>query len=145
MSESITNAHSIHFKKSGESLYRTTSSDFFLFPTNRPVINPAKPEFHFVEVPGMSGSLDYTEALTASIIKAHHTGTWDFQLWDVNHYGWQRLYSAMLEYFNGDEFVDVYLNDDTSIKYKGHVSVKDFKSPSPGLPTVQLQYDLIKL
>ena len=139
----VPEAHSIKFKKSGSNVYKSSALDFYLFPTNRPIILPAKPEFHFTEVPGMSGSLDYTEALTDSVVKAHHTGTWDFQLWDVNNYGWTRLYSALLEYFDGDEF-DVYLTDDQTHIYEGHISIKDFKSPSPGLPTVQLAYDLLK-
>jgi hypothetical protein len=140
----VTTAHSILFKKSGANAYKSSALDFYLFPKDRPVILPAKPEFHYVEVPGMSGSLDYTEALTDSIVKSWHTGTWDFLLWDVNNYGWTRLYSALLEYFDGDEF-EVYLNDDSTHKYKGHVRINDFKSPSPGLPTVQLSYDLIKM
>jgi len=140
----VTTAHSIMFKKSGANAYKSSALDFYLFPTNRPVIEPAEPELHFVEVPGMSGSLDYTEALTDSVVKSWHTSTWDFQLWDVNNLGWSRLYSALLEYFDGDEFEDIYLTDDPTRKYKGHVMVKDFKSPSPGLPIVQLQYDLIK-
>ena len=140
----VTTTHSILFKKSGANAYKSSALDFYLFPKDRPVILPAKPELHFTEVPGMSGSLDYTEALTDSIVKSWHTGTWDFLLDDVNHYGWTRLYSALLEYFDGDEF-EVYLNDDSTNKYKGHVRISDFKSPSPGLSTVQLSYDLLKM
>lgn len=139
----VTTAHSILFKKSGANEYKSSALDFYLFPTNRPVIAPAKPETHFVEVPGMSGSLDYTEALTDSIVKSWNTGTWDFLLIDANNRDWTRLYSALLEYFDGDEF-EVYLTDDPTHKYTGHVGISDFKSPSPGLPTVQLSYDLIK-
>ena len=140
----VTTAHSILFKKSGANAYKSSALDFYLFPKDRPVILPAKPEFHFKEVPGMSGSLDYTPALTGSVVKSYNTGIWDFLLYDVNHYGWTRLYSALLEYFDGDEF-EVYLSDDLTHKYKGHVRISDFKSPSPGLPTVQLSYDLIKM
>lgn len=137
------NAHDILFKKSGDSSYKNSLEDFGLFPTNRPVILPAKAMTNFVEVPGMNGSLDYTEALRDKVVKSYNTGTWDFQLWKDSA-DWYVLYSALLAYFDGSEFSDVYLEDDPTHKYKGHIRVSDFKSPSPGMPTVQLTYDLIK-
>lgn len=135
--------HSIYFKKSGQNNYKNSWSDFSLFITNRPHITPAKPVTSYVEVPGMSGSLDYTEALRDSVVTTYGTGTWDFQLWN-DQVDWTLLYSAILAYFDGDEF-EVYLKDDPSNHYKGHVRVSDFKSPKSDMPTVQLTYDVIKM
>lgn len=136
------NDHSIYFKKSGENVYKNSWSDFSLFATNRPIILPASPVLINVEVPGMSGSLDYTEALRDLVVTTYGSGTWDFQLWN-DQVSWTILYSAILNYFDGDEF-EVYLKDDQSNHYVGHIAIKDFKSPSPGMPTVQLSYDLVK-
>lgn len=137
------NDHSIFFKKTGENSYKNSWSDFSLFATSRPIILPAKPSTNYVEVPGMSGSLDYTEVLRDKVVKGYNTGTWDFQLWNDN-VDWTILYSVLLGYFDGDEF-EVYLKDDPNNHYKGHIRINDFKSPSPGMPTVQLTYDLIKV
>ena len=136
------NDHSIFFKKTGENSYKNSWIDFSLFVTNRPVINPAKPVTDYVEVPGMSGSLDYTTALTDAVVKGYHTGTWDFQLWN-DQVDWTILYSVILNYFDGNDF-EVYLKDDPNNHYVGHIRISDFKSPSPGMPTVQLSYDLLK-
>lgn len=135
--------HSIFFKKTGENSYKNSWSDFSLFISDRPVITPAKPVTNYVEVPGMSGSLDYTEALTGAVVKTYGTGNWDFKLLN-DQLDWTILYSILLTYFDGDEF-EVYLKDDPLNHYKGHIRVNDFKSPSSDMPTVQLTYDLIKV
>lgn len=135
--------HSIFFKKTGENSYKNSWGDFSLFISDRPIITPAKPVTNYVEVPGMSGSLDYSEALTGAVVKTYGTGNWDFKLLN-DQLDWTILYSILLAYFDGDEF-EVYLKDDPSNHYKGHIRVNDYKSPNSDMSTVQLTYDLIKV
>lgn len=135
--------HSIYFKKTGENSYKNSWSDFKMFATNRPVINPAKSVTNYVEVPGMSGSIDYTEALRNKVVEEYNTGNWDFQIWNDST-NWTILYSILLTYFDGDEF-EVYLKDDPSNHYKGHIRISDYKSQINNMTIVQLAYDLIKM
>ena len=60
--------------------YYNTWTDFHLFPTSRPLVNPPEVRFKTVEIPGMNGVLDLTDALSDGTEPAYGTrkGSWEF-------------------------------------------------------------------
>lgn len=104
---------------------KNTYTDYGLVPVSRPVVNPPGPDYTFLEIPGMSGSLDMSESLTGNIPYRNRTGSWEFHV--EKRTDWQTLYSTLLTDLHGQS-VSCVLEDDPDYSYEGRISVNEWKS-----------------
>lgn len=104
---------------------KNTYKDWKLIPTSRPLINPPTPKTNYVDIPGMDGSLDYTEVL-AGIKYNNRQGSWEFIV--LNGYAeWQNRYSEIMNYIQGKKF-RVILEDDPDYYYNCRLSMNSWQS-----------------
>lgn len=116
-----------------------TWKDWHLLPTSRPLFNPPKPKFKYVDVPGSSGALDVTNALTPYPTFEDREGSWEFIV--VNGYGdWTQRYHDILTYLQGIRMKAI-LKDEPDYFYIGRFSVNDWKSNNDGTwSTITIDY-----
>lgn len=98
-----------------------SAKDLELYPAKRPAIDPAEVREDFVEVPGMHGRLDFSEALTGYPLYGDRNGTFEF--WPERDY--DGALSRTTEALHGkrmlviqDEIPDVYLEGRMQVKGK---------------------------
>lgn len=122
---------------------KNTFDDWHLFMATTPIVNPPQPRFNYVDILGMSGSLDFTEALTKFPRYSDREGSWEFTVLnpgDVEEYtikmegsykyDWNDLYSDILTYLHGKRFEKIVLSDDPYHTYRGRVWVNEAQSNS---------------
>lgn len=106
---------------------KNTWDDWHLVPTSRPLVVPPNVNTSYVTVPGASGSLDLTEALTGHPTYSNRNGSWEFLV--MNGYGsWEARYSEIMGYLHGKKFRAI-LDDDPNYYYEGRFSVASWTSP----------------
>lgn len=106
---------------------KNTWDDWHLVPTSRPLVNPPEVNTSYVTIPGASGSLDLTEALTGYPTYTNRTGSWEFIV--MNGYGeWYSRYSEIMAYLHGKKLRAI-LDDDPNYYYEGRFSVASWTSP----------------
>lgn len=102
-----------------------------IVPTSRPVVNPPAYKKKTLDIPGASGSLDISEALTGYPVFENRTGSWEFVVlndWDgVDNYQWARVYESIMSIVHGKECT-VILEDDFEYWYRGRLTVNQWKS-----------------
>lgn len=104
---------------------KNTYKDWKLIPTSRPLLNPPTPKTNYVDIPGMDGTLDYTEVL-AGIKYSNRQGSWEFIV--LNGYAeWYQRYSEIMNYIQGKKF-RVILDDEPDYYYNCRLSVNSWKS-----------------
>ena len=108
-----------------------TWDNWFLIPSERPYVKPPGVKENFVEVPGMSGALDYTELLSGRPVYEMRKGSWDFivasSMDDVSQKPWADLYSEIMGFLHGQS-ARVILSDDPTFYYEGRLKVNDWKT-----------------
>lgn len=120
---------------------KNTFDDWHLFSPTRPVVSPPSPKTSYVDVLGMNGSLDYTEALTSTPRYNDREGSWEFivlnpgdvpqysiEMEGVHVYAWAELYSKIMKYLHGKYFDRIVLEDDPMFTYKGRLWVNEWRS-----------------
>lgn len=106
---------------------KNTWDDWHLVPTSRPLVTPPSVNTSYVTVPGASGSLDLTDALTGYPTYSNRSGSWEFLV--MNGYGeWYARYSDIMAYLHGKKFKAI-LDDDPNYYYEGRFSVASWTSP----------------
>ena len=106
---------------------KNTWDDWHLVPTSRPLVTPPNVNTSYVTVPGASGSLDLTEALTGYPTYSNRSGSWEFLV--MNGYGeWYARYSEIMAYLHGKKMRAI-LDDDPNYYYEGRFSVASWSSP----------------
>ena len=109
-----------------------TWDKWHLIPEKRPVINPPKVKTDYVDIPGMDGSLDYTEIL-GSVKYQNREGSWTFYV--MNDYGeknydfdyWWQVYNSLLAELHGRR-MQIYSEDDPEYLYYGRLSLDEWNS-----------------
>lgn len=105
---------------------KNTWDDWHLIPTTRPVFNPPELKSNYVEIPGMNGTLDLTEALTGRPTYNNREGSMEFVV--VNDYlPWDVAYSNIMTYLHGKR-IQATLEDDRYFYYEGRFTVNEWKS-----------------
>lgn len=133
---------------------KNTFNDWHLFSVNRPFVAPPLPKTRYVDVLGMSGSLDYTEAPNKIPKYADREGSWEFIMLNPGDvpeysiadqgsykYNWASRYSEIMAYLQGRRFDSIMLEDDWQYKYRGRVWVNEYRS-DPGWGRIVLNYRL---
>ena len=106
---------------------KNTWDDWHLVPASRPLVTPPNVNTSYVTVPGASGSLDLTEALTGYPTYSNRSGSWEFLV--MNGYGeWYARYSEIMAYLHGKKMRAI-LDDDPNYYYEGRFSVASWSSP----------------
>lgn len=106
--------------------------DLSLIPLARPWLSPPKPKTTYVEIPGASGSLDLSEALTRYPVYSDRTGSWQFIVdKSKNTKPWYELYSDIMYHIHGRR-LKVFLEDDKDWYYEGRFDVGDWTSYTDG-------------
>ena len=132
--------HSIDFGPM-ESDHKNTFDDWHLFSSARPFVAPPLPKTRYIDILGMSGSLDYTEAPNKIPKYADREGSWEFIMLnpgDVPEYSiedegsycydWAARYSEIMAYLHGKYFDEITLEDDPLYSYQGRVWVNEYRS-----------------
>ena len=133
---------------------KNTFNDWHLFSVNRPFVAPPLPKTRYVDVLGMSGSLDYTEAPNKIPKYADREGSWEFIMLNPGdvpeysiadqgsyRYNWASRYSEIMAYLQGRRFDSIMLEDDWQYKYRGRVWVNEYRS-DPMWGKIVLNYRL---
>lgn len=119
---------------------KNTWDDWHLIPVSQPVVAPPSVVTKFVEIPGMDGSVDLTEALTGYPTYTRRTGSWQFIV--APGYGQMHTrYSEILDYLHGNEFT-VSLEDEPSFFYEGRLSVTAWE-PGKSWSAIEINYELM--
>lgn len=102
---------------------------------SRPVISPPTPKTKYVDVPGMNGSLDMTQALTGYVQYENRKITFEFVLM-ADRDAWSAIYSDVLDYLHGRK-LDIIMDEDPMFYYTGRVTVNKW-SVSHRIPTITM-------
>lgn len=135
--------HSLTFGTGSQTV--NTWNDWHLVPDERPTISPPGVKTSYVDVPGMDGSLDYTEAL-GDLKYELRDGSWSFYV--MNDYedpdfpfnSWNELYLKILEKLHG-RYIQIWSEDDPDYVYYGRIEVSNW-DPLPGHSKVTLDYKI---
>lgn len=103
--------------------------DWGLMLKEAPKITAPEAKTHYVDVPGMNGALDLTEALTGKVQFKNRKIELDF-VTTAGREDWSAVYSDILSALHG-QMKDITLDDDPAHFYRGRVKVGDperFKS-----------------
>lgn len=129
-------SHSIRFLKNG--VWFDTWEDFHMAPKARPFVADPPVKTNYIDVPGADGSLDYTEALTDSVLYGNRTGQWDFivdlpyevdskvgAITGINVSNAISFQSAILKFFHGRKFDQIILTDELGYDFRDKTKVVD--------------------
>ena len=105
-----------------------TYDDWHLIPASRPVIAMPEVVTNFVDIPGMNGSLDNTEAIAGYPVFKARTGTLQFYV-ENDHEFWAAIYEKILSYLHGKELY-IMLEDLPLWYYVGRFEVAEWRSES---------------
>lgn len=96
---------------------RNTWNDFFSFPTSRPSVAAPPLKENYVDVPGLNGSLDFSESLTGFPTYQNRTGSIQFIIDNVKDVNWDYLYSRIKSYLHGQKAYMFLTDMSTTYKY----------------------------
>ena len=110
---------------------KNTWDDWGLVPSSRPLFNPPKRKTNYVDIPGASGALDLSEALTGYPLFNDREGTIEFYVMNPNGQVdpglWAQRYSEISSYLHGSKMTAL-LEDDPTYYYSGSFWVDSWKS-----------------
>lgn len=153
-------SHSIRFLVDGK--WIDTWKHFHMAPKTRPYVAEPTVKTNYIDVPGANGSLDYTEALTGSVLFGNRTGQWDFIVdlpYTVDSEVSKKTVSnalsylsAVLAFFHGRKFDHIILTDELEYDkrtntviggyfYTGRITVKSNLATKDYIQ-ITLQYNL---
>lgn len=119
---------------------RKTWDDYKLIPTSRPFVAPPTPKMKYLDIPGMDGKLDFTDALLGRPAFANRSGSWDF----INSGDIQTLdnIKTLKKELNG-RLMNVVLNGDPDYFYRGRVQLNSIDCDASGEGTTfTIDYNL---
>lgn len=103
-----------------------------LLPLARPWFNPPEVRTETVEIPGASGVVDLSEALTGKPTYSNRTGEWNFLVDRTkNKNPWNKTYSEILNAVHGRS-VRISLEDESDWYYEGRLFVSGYTSYTDG-------------
>ena len=127
---------------------KNTWDDWGLVAKERPFIAPPSPKTNYIDIPGSSVKLDFSEGLTKYPTFDNRTGTLEFTITDqyisYQEMLWQRKYTEIMSFVNG-RHLKMILEDDPDFFYEGRFKVESYKpgsSPSDSYSTISIGYDL---
>jgi len=113
---------------------KNTWDAWHIVPDSRPVVNTPPVKTSYASIPGMDGSLDFTEVLSGGVKYDSRSGSWTFYV--MNDYGernydfkaWNELYAALLQHLHGQKML-IWMEDDPEYVYSGRFTLERWESP----------------
>lgn len=102
-----------------------TFGDFGLYPKEQPKIPAAEVRTEYIEVPGVHGVLDMTEALTGFPMYGTRTGTFRYTV--INREEWLSKFALVKQVLHG-RVCNIVLDEEPGGYYHGRVEVDQLKS-----------------
>lgn len=112
---------------------KNSYDDWHLVPNGRPVISAPSIKNTLVEIPGLSGSLDFSELLTKFPTYSNRTGKIQFYVLNdyTNNQTWIDRYHEIMNYIHG-RISRITLEDDPSYFYEGRINIDSWTSNNDG-------------
>lgn len=127
---------------------KNTWTDWALVSEQRPFIAPPVPKTNFVDIPGASSKLDFSEELTGYPTYENRTGSLEFIITDQylsnQNMRWQTKYSEIMNYISGRR-LKMILEDDRNYYYEGRFYVETYtpgSSVSDSFSKIAINYDV---
>lgn len=127
---------------------KNTWDDWGLVSEERPFIAPPTPKTNYVEIPGASSELDFSEELTGYPTFNNRTGSLDFIITDQyiseQTQRWRHKYSEIMSYISGRR-LKMILEDDPDYFYEGRFYVENYtpgSSVSESFSKITINYNL---
>lgn len=98
--------------------------DWNLMLKEAPVVSPPKPKTKLIDIPGIDGSLDLSEALTGKIHYEMRNITCTFFLM-CDRERWPSLYTEILNHLHGKK-VEIVLDNDPEYIYTGRAEISSW-------------------
>lgn len=127
---------------------KNTWDDWCLIPEEQIIIPPPAQKTNFIDIPGASGSLDMSEALTGYPTFSNRTGSMSFLI--MNNYQTNlpqcnpkrvhKLAEDIMEYLHGKKFKMI-LEDDPLYYYEGRFTLGEV-TPDPNWSKLSIEYNL---
>lgn len=135
--------HSINFET------KNTWEDWHLVPSSRPTPVMPTQKTRYLDIPGLNGALDISNALTGYPIYNNREGSFEFYV--MNDYpfktsdgttiaSWNELYSEIANYIHG-KTMRMILEDDPTYYYIGRFFMKQWTSSVPR-STITIDYNV---
>ena len=133
--------HSVSFLVG--STWRDSWNYYRMAPQSRPYVVAPEVKEEYIDVPGMNGQLDFTEALTGAPRYGLRSGSWTFIV-DNGVWDWPILYTDLLTSLHGKK-VSVILSDDPLYYYYGRLSINaNFGTKDYAQVTINYKFDPLK-
>lgn len=131
--------HSINFIDEND-VAKNTWEDWHLIPVARPVVPQPNPTYTYVEIPGMDGSLDFTDYLIGRPTYSDRSGSFEFY---VDHRApgyqdWTVTRAALAAFLNG-RVMKMQLEDDPDYYYLGRFLFRAW-TPDASYSKVTIEY-----
>lgn len=128
---------------------KNTFDDWGIVPKTRPVFQPPAVKTNYVDIPGASSKLDFSEALTGYPTYENRTGTFEFfvlNALDGDEYDrdLDKVYSRISNYLHGKR-LKATLEDDPDYYYEGRFSLESWEagdSATNPRSSVVINYDV---
>lgn len=126
---------------------KNTYDDWKIVPKERPFFAPPSVKTNYVDIPGASSKIDFSEALTGYPLYDNRTGSIEFyilgELEDIER-KWYEIYSEITNYVHNRNLRAI-LEDDPFYFYEGRFSVENYapgNSASEPRSTITINYDV---
>lgn len=127
---------------------KNTWDNWCLIPETEPIVAPPAPKTNYIDIPGASGSLDMSEAITGYPLYQNRTGSFSFLVMndkavtmpECNPIKLRNLVSNIMEYLHGKK-MQMILEDDRSYFYRGRFTV-DSIDGGEGFSKISIGYNL---
>lgn len=118
-----------YFMNGSSLVTRSTWDDYKLIPTSRPFVAPPAPKMKYLDIPGMDGKLDFTDALLGRPGFANRSGSWEFL--NAGDIKTKDNIKTLRKELDG-RLMNVVLNGDPDYFYRGRVQINSIEVGASG-------------
>ena len=128
--------HGVTFINEGD-VEKHTFTDFGIYPKSKGMPDPPEVQTEYIDIPGMDGRLDATQALDGIVHYKDRDYEQDFLIIDPEA-DWHSIYSNMLNFMHGRK-MRVVFDDDPLWYYEGRLSVGEPKADEAGYIIIPIE------
>ena len=111
--------------------------DFGIYPKTKGMPDPPKVQTEFIDIPGMDGRLDASQALDGLVHYENRDYEQEFLIVNPER-DWHDVYSTLLNFLHGRHMVIIF-DDDPLWYYEGRFEVGDPKTDDAGYITIPIK------
>lgn len=116
---------------------RHSFKDFGIYPKTKGMPDPPKVQTEFIDIPGMDGRLDASQALDGLVHYENRDYEQEFLIVD-KEIDWHTIYSTLLNFLHG-RHMGIIFDDDPLWYYEGRFEVGDPKPDDAGYITIPVK------